>query len=186
MIKRIGSTVFIIIMLAACGTSPQPAAQIVAPGQAVIAQQSQLLDDGDAIPQAGEVAPDFRFTLPDGTTTKLNELRGKKVLINFWATWCGPCQEEMPDLQQAHEQAGDDLVIIGVNKAEDAAAVASFVKDVPVTFPLVLDPDSDIAYRYGARNLPMSFFVNTDGTINMVKLGIMDEAFIEQQVQALK
>ncbi len=186
MFKQLLLLLTIGIVLGGCSVAPQQGAQAVSSGHVTIAQQSSLLSSGDSTPKAGDVAPDFQFTLPDGTTTKLSDLHGKKVLLNFWATWCGPCQAEMPALERAHQQHGSDVTIIGVNKDEDVDTIRTFIKDVPVSFPLVLDPDSVITYGYGVHNLPMSFFINTDGTINEVKLGGMDDDYIAQQLGALK
>ena len=180
-----------VVMLVGCSTAPQQTAQAVSSGQVTIARQVKLLSDDGNIPKADDVAPDFQFTLPDGTTTKLSDLRGKKVLLNFWATWCGPCQVEMPALEQAYQQQGSNLVVLGMNREgvgeiPTIDAIKSFTRDVKVTFPILLDLDSTVADRYGVHNLPMSFFINTDGTINNVQLGGMDNEIIAQQLDALK
>jgi len=102
------------VALAACGgTAAAPAS---APGKPVIAAKSQLLGDAGqgGIPEVGQVAPDFQYTTPDGATHKLSDLRGKKVLLNFWATWCAPCRSEMPDIQKALDESGDAVAVLGV------------------------------------------------------------------------
>lgn len=191
MVKQLLLLLLIAIVLGGCGTGPQQTAQAISSGHAVVAQPARLLDGGGNIPRAGDVAPDFQFSMPDGTPTKLSDLHGKKVILNFWATWCGPCQMEMPALEQAHQQHSSDLVVLGMNREgvgeqPTLDAIQSFTKDVRVTFPILLDLDSTIADRYGVHNLPMSFFINTDGTISNVHLGGMDYDFIRQQVDQLK
>lgn len=191
MVKQLLLLLMIAIVLGGCGTAPQQTAQAISSGHAVVAQPARLLDGGGNIPKAGDAAPDFQFSMPDGTPTKLSDLHGKKVILNFWATWCGPCQMEMPALEQAHQQHSSDLVVLGMNREgvgeqPTLDAIQSFTKDVRVTFPILLDLDSTIADRYGVHNLPMSFFINTDGTISNVHLGGMDYDFIRQQVDQLK
>lgn len=189
MSARILIFVVIALVISACGGAAERqilTARSAAPP--VIAVESKLLDtNSDAgIPEVGQVAPEFQFTMPDGTTRKLSDLRGKKVLINFWATWCEPCREEMPGLQKVHETYGDDLVILGVNKAENLSQVTSFAIELGLSFLLVVNPSADISDRYWARNIPLSYFINTDGTIGYRKLGIMDVDFVKDQLDQLK
>ena len=91
-------------------------------GTSLIAAESRLLDSADqaVVPRQGDAAPDFEYTLGDGTTHKLSDLRGKKVVINFWATWCEPCRVEMPDLQKVSQESGDQVAVLGVNWREGA------------------------------------------------------------------
>lgn len=179
---------FALVLLAACGARAESGASGGArpnAGHAVVASQSELLDTTSAVPRVGEPAPDFAFTLPDGTATRLSDLRGKPVLLNFWATWCGPCEEELPDLQRVHQQ-DESLVILGINKGEALDVIAPYVEEKALTFPIVPDPQSDIAHRYGVRNIPTSFFIDANGTIRASKLGIMDYTFITQEVEKLQ
>jgi peroxiredoxin len=135
----------------------------------------------------GEMAPDFAFTLADGTTQKLSDLRGKKVLINFWATWCPPCMAEMPDIQEAADTyENEGFVVLAVNSAEEQAKVEAFAEEYNLTIPLITNRSGDISMAYGARNLPTSFFLNTDGTISYRQIGIMDKAFIETRLENMQ
>ena len=175
----------VVLALAACGEAPTA---LVPAGPANVAPTSKILADTgqSAIPQAGELAPDFSYTTADGVTHKLSDLRGKKVLLNFWATWCGPCRSEMPDIQQAIGEGGDTVAVLGVNKAEDAQVIGPFAQELKVTFPLVANREGDIAARYAAQLLPTSYFINTDGTIGLRKTGLMNYMFIKNHLAMLK
>lgn len=176
-----------LLLLAACSGNAATPPSIDA-GDPLVATSSQLIDSAGqiSIPEIGQVAPDFAYTLPDGTTQKLSGLRGKKVLLNFWATWCAPCRNEMPDLQRMLDAKGEKVVVLGVNKAEQPDLIAPYAREVGVHFPLIPNPDGDIAGRYAAINLPTSYFINTDGTIGLRKTGVMNESFIMNHVDELK
>jgi len=163
-----------------------PAALTVDPGSVVIATSSQMLGGANGVPQEGQVAPDFRYTLADGSSVMLSELRGKKVLINFWATWCAPCRLEMPDLQQAHERYGDELVVLGVNLVESPNDIVPFGQEFGITFPLIANRSGDIRDAYAALNIPTTYFVNSDGTIADKHLGVVDLASIEQRLAEMQ
>ena len=153
-----------------------------------IAPESKLVADTAPVdlPQVGQIAPDFQYTMPDGSTHLLSQLHGKKVLVNFWATWCGPCRSEMPDLQKALGETGDSLVVLGVNKAQELKEIAPFADELRISFPLIANPAGDIAGRYGAQNLPTSYFINSDGTIGLKKTGVMNYGFIKAHIDLLK
>ena len=108
--------------------------------------------------------PDFTGHTADARQLSLGGLRGKVVLVNFWATWCRECRSEMPVLQSLHrELAARGLVIVGINAREDARAVARYAEELGLTFPLVLDPAGKINDLYGVIGLPTTFVVARDG-----------------------
>lgn len=114
--------------------------------------------------RAGTHPPDFTGHTADARQLSLSELRGKVVLINFWASWCRECRPEMPVLQGLHrELAARGLVIVGINAREDARAVARYAEELGLTFPLVLDPAGKINDLYGVIGLPTTFVVARDG-----------------------
>ena len=173
------------LALSACGSAAPVAGSVVAH---TIATESKLVDTAAPadLPQVGQIAPNFQYTMPDGSTHTLSQLHGKKVLINFWATWCGPCRSEMPDLQKALGEVGDSVVVLGVNKAQELKEIAPFADELGIRFALIANPAGDIAGRYGAQFLPTSYFINSDGTIGLKKTGAMDYSFIKTHLEQLK
>ena len=111
-------------------------------------------------------APPIDLLLIDGTPFSLNQLRGKVVLVNFWATWCEPCITEMPSLQRLREQlTADGFEVLAVNYQEGPARINSFAQKMNLTLPVVRDTDGSIARSWGARVFPASYLVDRDGNI---------------------
>ncbi|MBI2847216.1 MAG: TlpA family protein disulfide reductase [Chloroflexi bacterium] len=118
------------------------------------------------------VAPDFRLASLDGNTLSLSELRGRPVLVNFWATWCGPCRAEMPILEKVHrDKASEGLVILGVDVGEDERTVRAFVRDFQLSFPVLLDRAQKVTEQYRILGIPTSFLIDRNGIIRFVKVG---------------
>ena len=122
---------------------------------------------------AGELAPDFRLVLADGSSLALSDLKGRPVLINFWATWCPPCRSEMPDIIDRYNQNADDLVVLAVNTREGLDLVEPFAESFGVTMPVVLDQSGAIMDLYEVRSMPTSYFIDRDGRIVMRWVGLM-------------
>ena len=113
-------------------------------------------------------APDFELTASDGKIVRLKDLRGKVVLLNFWATWCPPCKAEMPDLNVLQRKYGADrdFVVLGINDMENAADVIAFAEREGIAFPLLLDPDGRVIKDlFDVRYLPTSMIIDRDGNI---------------------
>jgi len=112
----------------------------------------------------GTAPPRFDGQTLDGRRLSLGALRGKVVLVNFWASWCAECRPEMPVLQRLHREfAAQGLAVVGVNAQETKQEVARYVHDLGLTFPIVLDPDRAIGADYGVFGLPATFVVARDG-----------------------
>jgi peroxiredoxin len=106
-------------------------------------------------------APRIVGTDPDGKTIRLHDFRGQIVFLNFWATWCVPCRLEMPAMDRLYREfKGRGFVVLAVNLQEGPAAVRAFVKELKLTFPVVLDPKGETAMTYSVRGLPATYFIN--------------------------
>ncbi len=138
-------------------------------------------------PVAGHPAPNFELKTLKGETLKLSDFQGKPVVVNFWATWCGPCRAEFPDFQEASVENADDLVIIGVNStaSDQVEWVEDFVAEMGATFPIVLDEEGQVSETYQIRGLPTTIFVDRDGIVNEVFTGPVNKAYIESKLPEL-
>lgn len=126
--------------------------------------------------ELGEAPPPIDLRDRDGRQADLGELVGRVVIVDFWASWCGPCKQEMPALQTLYEQYGRrGLVVIGVNIDRSAKKLKSFLKKTPVTFRIVHDRAARIASRYDLATVPSTFFIGRDGTLRFVHEGFRDE-----------
>jgi peroxiredoxin len=123
-------------------------------------------------PPRARLAEDFSLPMPDGRQFRLSEHRGKVVLINFWATWCPPCREEMPSMERLYTRQRDRrFTMVAVSLDSNSALVAPYFEQSGLTFPVVLDPRMDLANAYGVRALPASFIVDPRGMLLAMALG---------------
>ena len=133
---------------------------------------------GYVAPEIGEIAPPIEAELLSGDEISLDNLRGKTLIINFWATWCIPCRKEMPYLQEVFEKHGDQLTVLAINMNEDADRVRPFIQEFGYTYPILLDPSDDLAAEHNVRGLPVSFIVGPEGDIVYRRIGeILPEEF---------
>ncbi|MBD8071450.1 redoxin domain-containing protein [Bacillus sp. PS06] len=140
--------------------------------------------------QEGNQAPDFELEQVGGGQLKLSDLRGKKVILNFWASWCPPCKSEMPHMQSFYEdQKGGNVEILAVNltNAErQKDAVDAFVKEYKLSFPILLDQNGEVGEAYRVFTIPTSLFIDSNGIIVKKMIGPMDKQMMEEMITSFE
>ncbi len=123
-------------------------------------------------PRIGDLAPDFTLLDMNGTPIRLSDLRGKTVVMNFWATWCPPCRQEFPELVRTYTQYADrGLVMLGVDLQESPDIVRSFANEYNAAYPIVIDSKGDVGKQYRLVGLPTTWFIDTQGVLRAQQLG---------------
>lgn len=136
------------------------------------AVQGSLAAAIGAAPRVGAPAPTLALNDAEARLVSLDALRGRTVLLNFWASWCPPCEKEMTDLQTLYaEEAGRDFIVVGVNEGEEPGRAQEFLRAKGITFPTVFDTTGDVARRYEIFGLPNSFFVDANGVVRARVVG---------------
>ncbi|WP_053363595.1 redoxin domain-containing protein [Bacillus sp. FJAT-27251] len=122
--------------------------------------------------ETGKPAPSFSLVNMEGKEVKLEDYKGKKVMLNFWATWCPPCKAEMPAMQQLYEKAGGSFEILAIAIDPDND-VAGFVNEYELTFPILLDKNGTVNNDYGIISIPTTFLIDEDGKMKKKHIGMM-------------
>ncbi|MFN3337943.1 MAG: TlpA family protein disulfide reductase, partial [Thermomicrobium sp.] len=134
----------------------------------------------------GTPAPNFRLPLLDGGEMDLSTLRGRPVLVNFWASWCAPCRAEMPALEQIARDYGQaGLVVVGVNQLEDPDTVRQFVQELGISFPIGLDRDGRVSRDWRVYGIPQTYLIDADGVIRKVWVGPVTEDSVSRALVEL-
>ena len=128
---------------------------------------------GPKLVRVGDAAPDFRLQTLDGRSVSLAELKGKVVMVHFWATWCPPCVEEIPSLDRlSRSLAGQDVAVLAVSVDEGgAAAVSAFLERQGLTLPVLLNPDRSVATSYGTLKFPETYLLDRGGVVRYKIIG---------------
>lgn len=168
-------------LLAACGSdgdSDTPASSPTAAETSASAGTPAVSNPGDLgvidpqRPKVGELAPDFALVdARDGSVHKLSDFRGKAVVLNWFASWCDPCQREIPEFQAVSETHGDEVTFIGVNYQENAEKAIGTMEELGANFPVVLDSDGDVGEHYRATGLPTTYFIDAEGIVRGIRIG---------------
>lgn len=129
---------------------------------------------------------DFKLKDLNGREFSLSELKGKRVFLNFWATWCPPCRAEMPEIEQLYQETkNSDLVIIAVEIGGPLDTVKAFISQNKYNFKVLLDSDKSVAEQYGISSIPTSFFIDKDGYIAAKNTGAMDYSQMQEYIKSL-
>lgn len=124
---------------------------------------------------------DFTLQSLDGISYTLSDLHGQWVLVNFWATWCAPCLEEMPALQEIHDDF-DNVIVLGINQRENPREIQPFVEELSINFPILINPPDRLLLDYAVVGLPQSILVNPDGIIVWRQFGPVDVDDLGQEI----
>ncbi len=157
----------------ALASARAPAPVALKPRKGRVLSVADAVKELDLIrPSRQKLAADFTLPLVGGDKLRLSAQRGKVVLINFWATWCPPCREEMPAMERLwRQQKGQGFVLVAVSVDADTKKVRPYLDEHKLTFPTALDPRMDLANAYGVRALPSSFIVDRKGDLTALALG---------------
>lgn len=140
-------------------------------------------------PREGFTAPDIKVDRLGGGQVSLSDLRGKVVLVNFWATWCPPCRAEMPAIEKVYQlfkPLGFEVLAINATNQDNETSAASYAKELGLTFPILLDRTGELSARYTVRGYPASFIIDRKGIIRSVIVGgPMTEAMIQSKIEAI-
>ena len=149
---------------------------------------------GEVTPETGEtqptdppanIAPDFTMLDMEGNEVTLAEFFGKPIILNFWASWCGPCKMEMPEIQDFYEKYGENIHFLAVSVDDSVDTAKAFIETEGYTFPVYFDTTSMGAYTYGASSIPLTFFIDAEGNLTAYYMGAMSADILQQGVDMI-
>lgn len=192
--KNLGLLVIVLLIAVMIGTYVKQ--EIDKEREIDAATLGQEVEEREIGLEKGDTPPDFTLTSLEGENVTLSELRGKKVILNFWNTWCPPCKAEMPHMQNYYEQYAKDenVEIVAVNLTDgeydftaDAKinTVMTFKNSYELTFPILLDTKNEVGVDYQIINIPTTYFIDSNGTVQHVIQGPMNTDMLESYVKAL-
>ncbi|WP_273833537.1 TlpA family protein disulfide reductase [Guptibacillus sedimenti] len=159
--------------------SSQPSTQAV--------EGDDLVESNDVGVNEGQIAPNFKLQTLNGEAVQLSDYRGKRVIVNFWATWCPPCRAEIPDFQKLYEKKDVEILAVNLTETEESTeGVEGFVKEFGMTFPVVMDVNSDVSDTYQVSAYPTSYMIDSNGRIQFVAMGALNYDLMIQQYEKMK
>ena len=161
-------------------TPPETQAPTEIPGE----ESAEPTDTHPTDPPAS-IAPDFTMLDMEGNEVTLASFFGKPIVLNFWASWCGPCKMEMPEIQKFYDKYGQEIHFLLVSVDDSLDAAKSFISDSGYTFPVYFDTTSVGAYTYGASSIPLTFFIDAEGNLTAYYMGAMSESILQQGVDMI-
>ena len=159
----------------------------VTPDQLAVQQtQSETESVQDSTQPRGTKAPDFTVYDKDGNQVQLSDYMGKPIVLNFWASWCGPCRSEMPDFQEKYLELGGEIHFLMINMTdgtrETVNSASEFLAQQGYTFPVFYDTKTDAAYTYGAYSLPTTYFIDAEGYVRAQAMGAIDAQTLQRGI----
>lgn len=151
--------------------------------------QQQTSQETEVGIKKGNTAPDFELLHLNGKAVKLSDFAGKKVILNFWATWCPPCRAEMPHMEKFYIDNENDVVVLAVNLTnteKNRANVSDFVEDFGLTFPVVMDEEGDVSSTYQVIAYPTSYIIDSQGIIQEVFQGAINYDIMEKAISRIE
>ncbi len=142
------------------------------------------VDSGDT-PQVNAPAPDFELENLTGEKKHLTDYQGKVVVLNFWATWCGPCKDEMPFFQEIYESYASEIEVLAVNNQESVDKVIPFVEELGLTYEIMMDNDGSVATQYQVLGFPTTYFIDPNGIIKFLHVGVLTEEQLDGYLNLL-
>lgn len=162
----------------------------VSPDQLAAEDEAQNQDEESDGQQAKVKAPDFVVYDKDGNKVGLSDYLGKPVVLNFWASWCGPCASEMPDFEEAYKERGDEIQFLMVNLTdgyqETMESATEYIQEQGFTFPVFYDTESNAANTYATYSIPMTFFIDSEGYMAARATGALDSATLKKGLDMIE
>ncbi|MBR3856199.1 MAG: TlpA family protein disulfide reductase [Bacteroidaceae bacterium] len=179
--KRI-SLIFLVVLAVACGGTNKPANEAQETPEAAQKQDSVVVYEHDYLVKVGDIAPDFTLNYTDGKEFTLSQMRGKVVMLQFTASWCGICREEMPHIEseiwQRHKE-NPDFILVGVDREETKEVVEAYTAKIGTTYPMLLDDKGDVFASYAVRKsgITRNVLIDRDGRIVMLTRRYVEPEF---------
>ena len=169
-----------VLLLCGCTSKPEEPSHATTEPVKTTAEPAQTTG---AAEESRPSAPDFTVFDREGNPVKLSDFVGKPVVLNFWASWCGPCKREMPEFQKAYEKYGENVAFLVVNltdgQSETVETASGYIESCGYTFPVYYDTSGEAAYTYGIYSIPTTFFIHADGTVEGYISGATDLETLE-------